>query len=1153
MPGLDLAAGVDPVRMDFETTDPTDDIRVTFSDGRRAFVSAKRKVSKGSPLKQTVAGWIAQAATLGDSDLLVIGGEEFIGPMRHLDRVLRRYRAGLPMETKEEQTAFDTVADLLPPDVCDLVLDRARVLQVDGTTSAGTARALQEALMDLAVVDAQGQQAVAVLADLFHRQAGQALGSGIDEWVGALNNAGVPVIEDRAGPAGMRTAARLAAVGLYRDRMSKDAGRIDLSLLAEDLEPITVDRLVDGIEIRVEGATNGTELLRYVRGWRRMLIIGQPGAGKSVALREIAAHCATHPFAPMPIRVSLPRMLQQQTERFTLRDLIEASVEGMFSPDQRISLVEYLAEAAGCGRAIFLCDGLDECGVRAAWVAQQLVDIVDSLPPTTGVIVATRANSESASARLNLPRVELAPPQDLGATVNAILDACAESRVSAPERPTWLTTRRAWIEEAKEQHEDLLSVPLLAVLVALICADTADAELPKGRAALLHRAIEQSVLRWERTRMSVGQTGLWSPTLTTAMLLDGFIVLGRLLDGGGTASRTQALGSLTRLLGDPEQWAMAPAQAGEVSKEVLRFWDERVAVFVVDDADEVTTRSKVFTEIATAMWASNCGEDEVMGWLAEALEYTDSDGAIGLAAGLDPRIVKALLDLGDRGKPNIGLLVAELADRGIVTLGPAELNRTLAQLTAGVLAIARGEEVAARWPKEPPKFGKPRLPEDLTWRFVESACLLALPAGARSMRSELIARAVLDGRAATIAVALCALTDVDTDNCQLDHHGVMAVDNALAIPLPQTPEVVEESRRRFAMLTGEDLAPGLDRVALGASYRLDELGNDAGPQLARIAKKAGQDIATRISTMLERSGISTDQEWTEFKASMKPHLAMWQKRRAALISDLAALASPSVLFSPNDALWSLSDLGSILAATSYGRFDAAEIDRATTYDSAEFRRSWLAAISDAYGLDKAAIANQARYIHSRGVSDGSDELHEWLVASVGPYLKPRMVEDLGSVLANDQLLFLLSCLEAESDWIAWSAANVLINVSEPPWNCRDLFDKDMSSWPRARASLTYTVAILTAGGDRENLVAEAVASGVADYRYAARMAISVSDLDPDGAYMKELSRDADLSVRPATCRASEPTPTLWSCNLCRSVNPIDVEDCHGCTDGVRPA
>lgn len=77
-------------RLDFETSDPTDDIRVTFSDGRRAYVSAKRKIDRGRPLEETLTGWVGQVPTLGPDDLLVIAGEARFGPLKNLDRALRR-------------------------------------------------------------------------------------------------------------------------------------------------------------------------------------------------------------------------------------------------------------------------------------------------------------------------------------------------------------------------------------------------------------------------------------------------------------------------------------------------------------------------------------------------------------------------------------------------------------------------------------------------------------------------------------------------------------------------------------------------------------------------------------------------------------------------------------------------------------------------------------------------------------------------------------------------------------------------------------------------------------------------------------------------------------------------------------------------------
>lgn len=296
--GLDVPAGVWPVRLDFETSDPTDDIRVTFSDGRHAYVSAKRKIDRGRPIEETLTGWVEQVPTLGPDDLLVIAGEELIGPVKHLDRALRRHRAGLPMETGDESRALALLIDRLPSQVRRLVLDRARVLHLPGSTGPAPHRDLLAALMDFVVADTQGHRAVSALTDLFHRQAGAALGSSVEDWVAALTASGVTVLPDQGGPVAMRLASRRNAVDSYRTRLTAEAGRIDLSLLADDLPPLVVDDLIGGLRIDVEGERTSSFLLQYLRRWRRMLIVGQPGSGKSVAVREIAAHCASHAEAP---------------------------------------------------------------------------------------------------------------------------------------------------------------------------------------------------------------------------------------------------------------------------------------------------------------------------------------------------------------------------------------------------------------------------------------------------------------------------------------------------------------------------------------------------------------------------------------------------------------------------------------------------------------------------------------------------------------------------------------------------------------------------------------------------------------------------------------------------------------------------------------
>ncbi|OJG07883.1 NACHT domain protein [Pseudonocardia autotrophica] len=1154
--GLDLPSGVDPIRLDFETSDPTDDIRITFSDGRRAYVSAKRKVTRGRPLIDTVAGWAVQGPTLGPDDLLIIAGEEFTGPAKNLQRVLRRYQAGLRMETRDEIDAFKIVDDLLAANVREIVLDRARVLHLPSSTGIAGQRDFLAALMDLVVVDAQGPQAVSTLADLFHRQAGEALGSGIDDWVVALNSAGTTVIADEGGPAGMRAAAMRVAIDTYHNHLSADVGRIDLSLLAEDVPPILIEDLIDGIKIDVEGISTPHHLLHTLRRWRRMLLVGQPGAGKSVALREIAAHCAAHPHAPTPIRVSLPRLMKQQSERLTIDGIISVAVSDLASANQRGPLAEYLARRLADGHALILCDGLDECGTRAPWVAQQLAGILGSLHPRAGFVLATRANAKIPAARLGLPKVELAPPNDLSETVDSVLRACAETRVPESGRDAWLATRRAWIQDARNEHKQLLTVPLLAILLTLICASAEDVDLPKGRAMLLHRAIEQSIRRWEQMRETLALNRPWSPDLTPAMLLNGFVVLGRILDGGATPLRADAIESLNEMLKRPDRWAMPPAQANEVAEQVLRFWDEHVAVFILNPAGELTTRSKVFAEIATAMWAAQSTQDELMGWIREVLPYTDSDGAITLAAGLDQRTVMALVEVGSNDRPEATLMVVDLAIRGVVALAPTELERVLGQLQSYVHACREGGSRVRRGPRIRPKW-LPTLWDETRepgpWPFVQAATLLPLSEEYRVQRANLVADAALDERSGKIARALCELTDATVDMRPLGNSGATAVNAAMAIELPPESSIIRKSRRRSEFVDRGRLAPGLAQVALAAADHLDELADDAGERAFRIAMRSPVDVAEGVFRALERAGVDTSRRWKALSA-VREWLTAHREDKEALVVDLASLAEPNP--EPEySGLWSFSDIGDLLEAIGYQEVGLGDFRLAFMEDDAESRRAWLDAMADAYGLDKHMIARQARYLQQEcdNPNDVTIMSADWAVASTRALVTPSLVAELDAVLTAEQQRVLLTCLESASDWIAFAAANVLSEVSAPVWDGAELLEKDMSSWHRLRAGVLYSVGIVSAGGKRAMLLEQAAESASSDYRYAAQMTISLWPvLDSDGSIMKKLCDDTDMSVRPKEARTSLPLPDHWSCDHCRAINEVDVEDCAGCDNGVRP-
>ena len=140
-------------------------------------------------------------------------------------------------------------------------------------------------------------------------------------------------------------------------------------------------------------------LLVVARRWPRMLLAGLPGVGKSLALRQLAATWAGDSRAPVPVLVSLRTVARRCSVHglLTLSVLCEAAAQGA-PPEQRAVLAAALEELCGQGEAVLMLDGLDECLGRRALIADGLSALLGSLPPETGVILATRASGERARA-----------------------------------------------------------------------------------------------------------------------------------------------------------------------------------------------------------------------------------------------------------------------------------------------------------------------------------------------------------------------------------------------------------------------------------------------------------------------------------------------------------------------------------------------------------------------------------------------------------------------------------------------------------------------------------------------------------------------------------------------------------------------------------
>lgn len=1159
--GLGLPQGVRTVQLDFETDDPTDDIVATMSDGRRCFISAKRAIGHDRHLRSTVSGWVDQLEAADEDDLLVVAAEDLRGVMRDLSEALRRRRDGRNL-AKKHRDALNAVVKDVRFDLREVLLNRVRVLEIAGATEADHVSSLLSAYAGYLVENGDGAAVVRILSDDLHRQSGKASSSSFEDWVELIRGS-LSFIVDGSGPAGVRRAAELSARSRYEALLTKCRGEIDVSLLAFDVPPVVIENLLDGLEVETAvGDDHGShQLLHVVRRWRRMLLIGQPGAGKSVAVRELAAHCVDVPEAPLPILVSLPELLVQSPGGFSLETVLASASRRLAEPAAEESLLRVMRNEVNMGRAIFIFDGLDECGPRMAWVAQQLEKVLHCTDPDNGVVVSARENASLAARCLELPRVDLLAPSDLESTLQRVLEVCAEQRLPVEDRVTWLNARRQWLSEASEQHRELFRVPLLAILTVLICVDAREEQLPQGRSALLLKAIERSVLNWELNRSATIRPGV--PNVSAAMLLDGYVVLGRILDGTSIPSRSDALDALKARLRAPESWALAPLEAEDVAIEILRFWDERVAVFVLDESDRLRPRSKVFAEIATAMWTMQATDAEIATWLDHVLPYTDSDGAVRLAADLNGRVVECLLSHTNEYQASI-LFLDALMRSGSVDLGDVRMDLLLNRLQQAIRRINVGGADFKLHPRGPRSQAEKlaRLPQ-LTRPQVQIAAVAfhmrLSSASQRSKRRAIVAQAGLDDESTRIAAALDMMAEVQTD-ATLGQRAVETVEWQIG----QLPVVnggfAREPRRERQDVHSAELTPLVAELALASVPHHAQFSAEHVPWLEAVAGGAKYGLGRKIREAMLAHGLP-----------VRPSFRGWSTMRwmeewvdhhdydSVLLDDLTSVAADRIVDQPlgrAPSAWSLSALGDLLE---YAGFHSAFVDdvgrTAASFDANE-RRLCFGALADAYGVDRLCLATEAKWVRGRLEQlPGTErwQCEDFRVALVrSPTRRAIDIERLAA-LTPEQHHTLLKALRSDSRWLAEASAKILVSVPEPSWDAQQMFALDTSDWLFEAAVLWRTVAVLTAGKQRRELLAVAAGSDFSDQRLAARYAVAVDEsIDPDGTIANELRFDPDLTVRWPSSRAHVMSASCWTCPLCRHRNGIGVDHCAACCHGDRP-
>jgi NACHT domain len=1169
-----VEGGPYPVSMTLESSDAVDDIRCELSDETRLFTQAKRECGLDDQFRSTVTQWAAQVQALGDGDRLALATGRPKGKVRTLSPALARRRnlhaAGPSRAEREALTALvDALPAALDPEARERVLDAAVVMQVSAETPAdGGFREAARLLEGVIVPAGQGSRAMQALQRAFQEQAALRSGSGLDDWLRVLADAGLVVLSDPNGPIGTRRRALLDAMAQYRTRLAEQAGLLSLSALAEDLPPLQVEGLLEGLRVAYKSPrrdrTQQDPVEEVACRWLRMLLLGLPGAGKSTAMRELTARWAGDDAAPVPVLVSLrdlARRLVRDGGGVILVRLVELALADAATPEGRL-LVEELVARLERGEAALLLDGLDECGGMRGRVAEGLAKVVGELPEATPVVVSSRDSAAAAASMLGLPRARMMEPRSLGRTLDALLEHIAAHRVLQGEREQWLRERRGWLTAARHADMAVQQVPLLATLLTLLAAGDIRRPAPQRRAQLLAEVVRESVRRWEGRRAQ----DLVDPMLRELrpeLLMDAYAEIGHLLSSSAGVGEDETCRVVSVSL--RSRWGLAAAEADAVARDVLRFWDEEVGIFVVGGDGTVQPRTGLFAEIGDAMWAAGSDAAAQEAWLRSALIDEQRRECVLLAAGLSPSIAETLVKRAVatpvedswRSLP----LAADAVSEG-VSISESTLHRLIDRLadaacnpppssdnTAGQGTLGGVATHAARQRKR----------DGEGWAWALRLARLQLPAALRPAREEAIGHLPLDKEHIVIVRVVAALADTRADRRDmLDSAETERVRVMLALPLPtRDSRVVRRSRRRLEFV-GErvPLIEGHGEAAEEAAAFIGQLGEDAAGRLYEIAKRATVDSYDRVSARLHGAGYPDPEPPGRRLAALfaDSYPPRWE-RFYELVADLAE-PDPLTLVEA----WALPHLCTMVDTLDFNDAGIADVTAAFTRDDPALLATVVRVQAAAVDLPLGKLAAEARRAQQIHLESPKRVPHLLLTPAASPI---AVAEPQLSAADIDQLL---DCLGALSVLTAHFAFDRLLATRDSRIG-RRVQDGLPGLYPQRRRNAALLACFLA---DDPAATAEELLDSDEPRARAGAAAYLALEASTTGRVVDALRRaraDPDLTVRLEACDTDKtnteaitdgvvdpntPPATYWTCLDCAGTNDLEALDCSMCSTGTRP-
>lgn len=282
--------------------------------------------------------------------------------------------------------------------------------------------------------------------------------------------------------------------GPYRRQVSAYASSLELGAPYERVRaPFTQLYVLPRLkEVRTGHETDIWALSKHLG---RVVVLGEPGSGKTTFCQAVTLRSAGDPDQPVPFTITLRNFANTGAPVKSVVGFIEQTLESWYQvPVQKGAVARMLS----AGRALVMFDGLDEVAEPAARDVASIIELFTRQFPLAQVLVTSRLvgydRAQLDSAVFDTYHLLPFTEEQAAMYVRRWFGAMPLSGLSEEDR----ALRSQEFIDLSKQMPDVNRSPLLLSFAAQQYASTS--VLPLSRAALVGRSVRLMLKDWDRSR-----------------------------------------------------------------------------------------------------------------------------------------------------------------------------------------------------------------------------------------------------------------------------------------------------------------------------------------------------------------------------------------------------------------------------------------------------------------------------------------------------------------------------------------------------------------------------------------------------------------------------------------------------------------------------